>query len=104
MSILDRKFDTPEALHVFLQEAIAEEEQIKEAKQRRPLHEGDQLFRQTFILDGKAYWSSVVIRADGSVEFWIKRYEDSDFDSDGRVETTHKGFTLATILTPRTGE
>jgi len=94
INTFNRQFDTPEALHVFLQEAIAEEEQIKEAKQRRPLHEGDQLFRQTFILDGKAHWSSVVIRADGDIEFWVKCYEDSDSDSDGR----HVGFTLAMAL------
>ena len=98
--ILNRKFETPEALLAYLKEANDEQNAIKEAKKRRPLQKDDRMFRKTAVIDGKAFWSSVVVRADGSIEVWMKRYRDDD---DAPIqETTHVGFELISHLLPHT--
>ena len=58
------------------------------------------MFRKTAVIDGMAFWSSVVVRADGSIEVWMKRYRDDD---DAPIqETTHVGFELISHLLPHT--
>lgn len=99
--LLEHNFTNIEDLQTYLQEMVAEEDRIKEAKKRRPLREGDQLFRRIVVIDGKAFLSSVVIRTDGSMEFWIKRFfieiEEDEFMS----IPTHETFELAAHLQPR---
>jgi len=54
------------------------------------------MFRQTTVIDGMSYLSSIVVRADGSVEVWMKHFlVDED---DCLQDTTHKTFTLVTHL------
>jgi hypothetical protein len=91
-----RKFKNHKELMTFLKEQEQESQNIKKLHQRRPLRKDDQLFRSTTVLDGKAYWYSIVHRADGSIEFWMKRYVDDD---DSICDTTHETFTLVTTLT-----
>ena len=130
MSILNRKFENPEDLLSYLRQQCEEEDAIEKVMARRPLRENDQLFRSTFVLDGVAHWYSVVRRSDGSIEFWVKHYIDSnepfddkelaeirnvlpDFDPEldcvcsvdrAIHDTTHVGFTLAISLSPEPAE
>ena len=90
-----RRFDNPDDLMAYLKDSQRESACVLKAQQLRPLRKQDQLFRATTVVDGKAFWYSIVHRADGSIEFWLKRYTDEDADI---ADTTHRGFTLATIL------
>ena len=96
-------------LNDYLKDCERENETILEAQRRRPKRKGDQLFRESFWFDGETLQYSIVHREDGSIEFWLKRYEepkDEDFVSYDaetetatfKVDTTHKGYTLLTIL------
>ncbi|MDR0328817.1 MAG: hypothetical protein LBI05_11025 [Planctomycetaceae bacterium] len=85
-----RHFDKPEALRIYLQEQCEEEDRIEVAKQRRPLRPGDQLSRETFVVDGMAFWSSVIIRSNGVIEVWVQRYTEVDTAAH---DTTHEGWT-----------
>jgi len=94
-----RKFRNLEDLQDYLKAQYEEEERIKEAQKRRPLRGNDQMFRQATVIDGISYLSSIVVRTDGSIEFWMKRFlVDGD---DCLQDTTHETFTLAAHLRPR---
>ena len=93
-----RKFKNGAALRRCLKEAYKEERVVKVLQKRRPLRKGDKIFRCTVVIDGKAFWRSVVIRADGSIEFWMKRYIDADT---AVHKTTHEGFELVAHLQPK---
>jgi len=93
----------------YLQDCEREDETILEVMRCRPKRKGDQLFRESFWFDGETLEYSIVHREDGSVEFWLRRYEeprDEDFvsvDDDGltatyRIDPTHAGYTLLTVL------
>ena len=82
----------------FLKEEELEDYIIHELQQSRPLRNGEQLCRRTHVIDGKAFWSSVVQRADGSVEVWLKRYTDED---GATHSTTHEGFELIAFIQPQ---
>ena len=134
-----KSFGNIAELITYLQDCERESEMILEAKRRRPLRRDDQLFRQTFVIEGMAFWYSIILREDGDIEFWVKRYTDEDIDEWGGIceddlddedvdglnhenlvplenggvrgwrnmvdtFTTHKGFTLATILHLKKGE
>ena len=99
-ALLERNFETIEDMQAYLQEMIAEKDRIKEAQKRRPLQKDDKLFRKTAVIDGTAFLSSVVVRADGSVEFWMKRFL---VDEDEVLQcTTHENFELISHLLPHT--
>ena len=87
----NRRFKTAGELLDFLLEEELETFVINELQQSRPLRHCEQLCRKTHVIDGKAFWSSVVQRADGSVEVWLKRYTDEDGVSHS---TSHEGFEL----------
>ena len=55
------------------------------------LRKGDKIDRRTEVVDGAAHWVSKVIRADGGIEVWIRRYVDDD---DSYRLTTHVGYAL----------
>jgi len=97
--IASRNFTSLEDMQAYFQELQDEEDRIKEAQKRRPLREGDQMFRRTAVIDGKTFLSSVVIRMDGSMEFWIKRFliEEDELMS----VPTHETFELAAHLQPK---
>ena len=99
-ALLARNFTNPEDLLAYLQEMKAEEDRIKETQKRRPLREGDQFFRMSAVIDGMTFWSSVVFRTDGSVEFWMRRYREEDTDEEV-CDTTHRLFTLVQHLCPK---
>ena len=73
-----RDFSSLADFRAYLQDCERESEAIREAQRRRPLRDGDQMFRKTFVVDGMAFWGSIVHREDGSIEFWVKRYTDDD--------------------------
>jgi hypothetical protein len=75
----------------YLKAGEEENARILLAKQQRPLREGDQMHRITILIDGVAHWSSSIIREDGEIEVWVKRYVDDD-DTVGL--TTHENYTL----------
>ena len=91
-----RKFKDTKDLLVYLKEQCEEEDRIKEAQKRRPLRENDQIFRNFTVIDGMSFLYSIVVRADGSIEFWMKRFlVDED---ECLQDTTHETFTLAAHL------
>ena len=99
MSILNRKFKNPEDMQTYLQEMIAEQDRIKEVQKRRPLRQDDRMFRKIAVIDGTAFLSSVVVRADGSIEFWMRRFL---VDEDAVLQcTTHESFELVNHLQPQ---
>ena len=91
-----RKFKNPEDLLVYSKELYEEESRIKEAQKRRPLRENDQMFRNFTAIDGMSFLYSIVIRTDGSIEFWMKRFFVDEDES--LQDTTQKTFTLAAHL------
>ena len=99
MSLLDRRFRSAGELFDYLREQEAEEFVINELQRSRPLRDADQMFRKTTAIDGKAFLSSVVMRADGSVEVWMRRFL---VDEDQAIHgTTHEGFELVAHLRPQ---
>ena len=115
------------AVLAYLRKQCEETDVVKEARKKRPLLENDKLFRSTFILDGVAHMCSVVARANGRIEVWVQHYNvddatpindpeilkfisnadpsfDPELDSVFVTDTTHAGFTLATILPPKSVE
>ena len=97
---LSRNFTNLEDAKAYLREKIAEEERVKEAQKRRSLREGDRFSRETVVVDEIVFWRSIVIRADDSVEIWMRRYREED-DNATVCNTTHKGFTLVVHLHPQ---
>jgi hypothetical protein len=89
---------TLEEFRLHLKDATREENTIREAQKRRPMVNGDRLQRSTVLIDGKAHWVSTVLRKDGGIEVWLKRYIDHD---DTIYDSTHHGFTLVTMLEVR---
>jgi hypothetical protein len=57
-------------------------------QQNRPLRPGDRLIRETFVMGGKAFWSSIAMRATGAVEIWVRQ------DDGTENGTAHEGWTF----------
>jgi len=96
---INRTFKTAGDLLAYLKECCAEEDVIKEAQKRRPLRKGEQMFRRAAVIDGSSFLSSVVIRTDGSIEFWMRHFlvdEDSALQDE-----THRTFELVAHLRPQ---
>jgi hypothetical protein len=96
MSISKRRFKNAGAILNYFHERHKEEVALTRAKQARPFRVGDEIARRTVNINGLAYWVSTVIRADGSIEVWAKRYVDFDEN-----HPTHEGFTMLAHLVPR---
>ena len=86
-----RKFESLDQWLDYLKSGNDEQNRILAAMQRRPLRKGEMFDRRTELIDGVGHWVSKVIRADGSIEVWARRFVDED---DSYSLTTHVGYSL----------